>query len=145
MKKTIYTFVITFIVIVIVCLTIFSPQRPPKPIQVNTALGLLIENGSSIDAIEEYINLNPDHVNKYNLYGWLPIHIAVDENRPDVVRLLVTRGADIEARTLDQIPPGGQTPLHLAVYQNNKAIMQYLIKSGASLNAIDGKGRTVLD
>ena len=40
---------------------------------------------------------------------WTPLHVAVTTSDPDVVSMLVDRGADIEARTGD-----GQTPCQLA-------------------------------
>jgi ankyrin repeat protein len=44
--------------------------------------------------------------------GWTPLHVAVAENQPEVVDLLIDAGADLSART-----EHARTPLHVALEQ----------------------------
>jgi ankyrin repeat protein len=61
--------------------------------------------------------------------GWTPLHVAVAEGRPDVVRVLVEAGADLTARTDDQ-----RTPLHLAL-QLRPELVPVLRQLGAPVDA----------
>jgi ankyrin repeat protein len=83
-----------------------------------------------------------------------PLHVAVglgneahmDLNRPTdkslvekrlkVVELLISKGANVNAKSLF-----GQTPLHMAKI---KEIVELLIKYGANINAVDNNGYTPL-
>ncbi len=63
--------------------------------------------------------------------------IARNTQKPDVIRMLIDAGADVNARDMDET-----TPLHW-VWQPNCAVA--LIESGADVNAVDRFGRTPLD
>ncbi|KAI4216715.1 MAG: hypothetical protein L6R36_009335 [Xanthoria steineri] len=58
-----------------------------------------------------------------------PLHEAVDRGHIDMVRLLVARGADLEAEEL------GLKPLQIAVIQGRLAIVVYLLSQGANIEA----------
>jgi ankyrin repeat protein len=57
------------------------------------------------------------------------LHLAVDCNQPDMVRLLLARGADVDA--LDN---RSRSPLHRALSRGNDALVQMLIDHGAAVN-----------
>jgi ankyrin repeat protein len=61
--------------------------------------------------------------------GWTPLHVAVADGRADVVRLLVTAGADLAARTEQQ-----RTPLHVAL-ESSPGLVPLLVELGAELDA----------
>jgi len=61
------------------------------------------------------------------------------EGRIDIVGLLRSNGADVNALSKD-----GRTPLHLAVSWNNKDIADLLIRNAADVNAGNGKYGTPL-
>ena len=77
----------------------------------------------------------------------LPIHLAVGpgvgvgSELPwlEVVRMLVERGADVNARGRN-----GYTPLHYAAEQDNVEVADYLISHGADMEAADDQGFTPL-
>ncbi len=58
---------------------------------------------------------------------------------PELARLLILKGADIEARDKD-----GQTPLWKACSDANVDISELLISNGADVNAQDNRGWTPL-
>ena len=72
--------------------------------------------------------------------GGTPLHIAVFRNLPEIVKILVEAGEDVN------VVAGGNTPLHLATWCSTRTeIMKILIDSGADLMARDGCGKTPLD
>jgi ankyrin repeat protein len=54
---------------------------------------------------------------------WTPLHYALRYQQPDLARLLINRGADINAQTT-----GNWTPLHFALYYKHLDIALLLIK-----------------
>lgn len=62
-----------------------------------------------------------------------------DEARIDTARLLLDRGADIEARTRT-----GMTPLHCASAAGRESLVEFLLDVGAAIEAADHTQRTPL-
>ncbi|NXC04888.1 ASB6 protein, partial [Orthonyx spaldingii] len=72
---------------------------------------------------------------------YTPLHIAVLHNQPDMVELLVQRGADINRR--DRIHES--SPLDLASEEPERLpCLQRLLQLGADVNAADKNGKTAL-
>lgn len=67
-------------------------------------------------------------------------------NRIEIIRLLVSAGADINKKYYDpkstQSPYNGFSPLMFAVEKGNVKLIKELIKVGANVNTSDSKGRT---
>jgi len=61
--------------------------------------------------------------------GWTPLHLAVADGRPDVVRVLVEGGADLTART-----DFNRAPLHVAL-QMHPELVPLLRELGAQVDA----------
>lgn len=86
----------------------------------------------------------PGYVNVRDSNGQTPLHIATDRNQVEMVRLLLEKGADPNARnkggTLEETSvPGGWSPLHLAAmdihdYAKSGAIAELLIAHGADID-----------
>lgn len=73
-----------------------------------------------------------------------PLHAAVESESKDMVKLLVTNGADIEATTTD---PLEETPLLMAVINDgddSSEILMFLLDQRANIEARDGRGKTSL-
>ena len=69
-----------------------------------------------------------------------PLHEATNTKQVDMVRLLIERGADVNAATLL-----GQTPLHNAVLRNDPEIARLLIENKADVNVITKQGYAPVD
>ena len=67
------------------------------------------------------------------------LHWATQNNRVDVVRMLVKHNANVEARN-----EFDQTPLHLACFFGHENVFDELVKMGADVNVRDSKGGTPL-
>lgn len=63
----------------------------------------------------------------------------------DVVRLLVEKGADVNALMLNKDEHNGKTPLMIACQGNKKDIVKYLCEHGADPNITDSNGKKASD
>jgi ankyrin repeat protein len=72
-------------------------------------------------------------------HGTMPIHAASRHRNLDILRGLIDRGAEVNARDRK-----GLRPLHHAVEKNAVDVCVFLIENGAELDATDRRGRTPL-
>lgn len=63
--------------------------------------------------------------------GWTPLHWAAQKGDMDVVKLLLSKGADVNA-----YHEKAGTPLHMAVYSGQAEVARLLIAGGADLNVV---------
>ena len=68
-----------------------------------------------------------------------PLGIAASEGHEGIVKLLIAKGADLNA-----VGPNGETPLTLAAMNGHKEIAEMLIAEGIDVNAMDNDGDTAL-
>eukprot|EP00522_Entomoneis_paludosa_P004001 CAMPEP_0172471572 /NCGR_PEP_ID=MMETSP1065-20121228/67884_1 /TAXON_ID=265537 /ORGANISM="Amphiprora paludosa, Strain CCMP125" /LENGTH=792 /DNA_ID=CAMNT_0013229675 /DNA_START=1096 /DNA_END=3474 /DNA_ORIENTATION=- len=73
-------------------------------------------------------------------HGNTPLHWAAFKNETECVSLLLSYGANPNARA----HPSGWTPLHDAAYSNSKEAVQLLIDAGAHVDARANSGATPL-
>jgi len=66
---------------------------------------------------------------KVNQSGWSPLHYAATGPEPDIVRLLLGRGAEIDATA-----PNGITPLMMAAQYGSEDSVKLLLEHGADPN-----------
>lgn len=75
-----------------------------------------------------------------NKSGWSPLHYAASGPEPRIVRLLLQRGAAIDAEA-----PNGSTPLMLAAQHGPEASIELLIQSGADTRRRNQRGLQAID
>jgi uncharacterized protein len=87
-----------------------------------------------------------ENVNGYDKWGWTPLLWAVYYNYPGVVRFLVERGADPNARTHERYGSiaVGSTPLIVAAYYGYAETVWFLLEHNADRNATNMRGETAL-
>ena len=76
---------------------------------------------------------------KEGVYGWTCLHVAAQKGHLAICRLLIDKGAQLEAN--DNI---GRTPLHLAARQGHVEIVCLLCDRGADVEARDRWGERPL-
>lgn len=94
----------------------------------------LVESGD-VDAVSAALEQDPglvgSSVERDDLTGWTPLHLALRHGHADLVRVLIAAGADLSART-----EHGRTPLHICL-QYNRLLRGELLAAGAEVdNAI---------
>lgn len=77
---------------------------------------------------------------RVNRDGWTPLHYAVSAPSTAVARLLLERGADVNARA-----PNASTPLMVAVQHGPEEAALLLLERGADLALRDARGRNAVD
>ena len=81
----------------------------------------------SMDGVQQlFSGNNSTNINRLLPDGALPLHVAVDAERADVVEFLLQNGAGVNS--VDQ---AGWTALHHAVYNSNIEIVKLLLQHGA--------------
>jgi ankyrin repeat protein len=105
----------------------------------------LVDAVSSGDAyeVERLLELttDPDMASAYTEDGWSLLHLAPNRQ---VAELLISHGADINARNRHKVFGPGNRPLHAAVYMDRLDVVQALIHAGAEVSSTDDAGWTPL-
>ncbi len=71
-----------------------------------------------------------EELNRADLWGNTPLHLAACECNHEVVELFLSRGADVNAKDRER-----NTPLHLAAQHCSRESVELLVKAGADLEA----------
>ena len=91
--------------------------------------------------IEELIAGNRSLASGLSSDGWTPLHLAAFFGKDDAARLLLNKGAQVDARSTNAMQ---NTPLHAAAAGKHAAVVKLLIERGASVNARQHGGWTAL-
>ena len=94
----------------------------------------------NIEAVKQHLAAGADVDVKGGWAGGTPLHYAVGEGRNEIAKLLIAKGADVNAKGSI-----GQTSLHDAIDRGHKETAELLIANGADVNANDIDGTTPLD
>ncbi|RJG10706.1 ankyrin repeat domain-containing protein [Massilia cavernae] len=76
---------------------------------------------------------------KVNRAGWSPLHYAAAGGADDIARILLKRGA-----ALDALAPGDLTPLMLAAREGQDSAVSLLLEAGANASLKSGEGLTAM-
>ena len=101
--------------------------------------------------VQVLLNYKAD-VNVRNDVSWTPIHLVSEgfrgsvipniyQSLPDVARLLLEHGADVNAQVSGS-DSSGRTPLHVTMVFNRAEVVRVLLEHGANVGAEDSNGRT---
>eukprot|EP00117_Sycon_ciliatum_P050405 scpid81924/ scgid4214/ BRCA1-associated RING domain protein 1 len=69
--------------------------------------------------------------------GMNPVHVAIQNDHLDVLRVLVDAGCDVNAKA----GPERETPLHLASRKGLQEIVRYLLEHGATVHLLNSHGK----
>lgn len=83
---------------------------------------------------------NGSDVNGKDMFGWSPLHRAVDSNRYRIAQYLLDAKASVDIRDEDW-----NTPLHIAARKGNIKIVELLMNEGAGIYAKNKSGQTPKD
>jgi ankyrin repeat protein len=92
----------------------------------------------NIGSVEKLV-CDIEDINEVNVSGWTPLHNAVIKCSPEIVRLLVKKGADINSSKM-----GRSTPFHIACSLGFEEIFDILVSEGADINHSDSNNCTPL-
>lgn len=118
-SKTYYNFIDYFL----------STYKPKLDYQVVEAALHVAASVGNLDVINLLLDRGATLELKSLSGGGTALHYAVTHRKPEAVRLLIKRKANIEARN-----GTGDTPLILAAYNSDPAMVQLLVDSGAAVN-----------
>lgn len=83
-----------------------------------------------VEKIERFLAKKPDTVNSFNSDRESPLIIAIKSQNLDVIRLLITKGADVNLTS----PQSDTTPLEEAVKTGMPEIIGLMLEKGANPN-----------
>ena len=94
-----------------------------------------INDGVSAEVLSVFLDLHPNAIHEQDSTSaapdvYNPIHVAAAAGKTDIVELLHSRGADINA--LSQLQK--HTPLTLAIEGQRTSTVQYLVDAGVNVN-----------
>jgi ankyrin repeat protein len=114
--------------------------------------GIFVEHGAkpdifeacalgSADRVRELLDAQPDLTKTYAPDGFTPLGLAAYFGHLDAVKLLVARGADVNApsNNAQKVPP-----LVSAAAGKHEQVVRLLLESGANPNAFEKGGETAL-
>jgi ankyrin repeat protein len=111
------------------------PTRPEPEQQALQDIVVAAQDGD-VAALATRLDAHPELINALggrSFYKATPLHLAARRNRHGAIRLLIERGADIDAREF----PDNAAPLHFAAMYGDLDAVGLLVEAGAD---IDGKG-----
>ena len=103
-----------------------------------TTINDAIQNGD-LNAVKSIISSDRNKINSRGVYGNSPLHDAAERGELDIVKYLVSQGANVNAKN-----NCGEIPLHSAAESNYIEMAKYLVSKGAYINTRNKYGTTPL-
>jgi len=96
-----------------------------------------------VERLRELLDEDPARVNEFSADGFSPLHGAIYGGHESTVRLLVERGADLEAVSTSEIAQ--VRPLGTAAFVRSVPLARILLEAGADPNATNPREGTAMD
>ena len=93
----------------------------------------------ALENVQGWVQAEPDDLERTDVHGRTPLHLAVMNGHADVASYLLEEGADPHSMDEDW-----RTPLHEAVSRGHEDIVEALLAKGAQVNARDVRGRSAM-
>ena len=116
-----------------------ATPKPPTAKALDTSLLDAIYD-SKVEVIKQHLAAGVDVNIRLTFTEQTPLEIAAYCGNKQIAELLITKGADVNAKT-----DIGNTPLHTAANEGHKEIVELLIANGADVNAKSRFGVTPLN
>lgn len=94
---------------------------------------------NDLQAVQTFVEQSPETLERAERGGALPLMIAAEEGRMEILNYLIEAGADVDATNR-----AGRTALMLAAQEKQRDAVQALIAAGADVNARDQLGGSAL-
>lgn len=95
--------------------------------------------GNDPARVVSLLDSDPSLLELHDEQEMTPLNLAALNGNAEIARLLIERGADIQAGDADN-----SQPIHCAAISGNVAIAEMLLESGANINEQDNNGATAL-
>lgn len=97
-----------------------------------------------VERLRALLDEDPSLANAWSDDGFTPLHYAAFFGQPEAAKLLIERGADLEARSTNREFALDAAPLHSAVAARERGTIEVLLDAGADVNAVQHGGFTPL-
>jgi len=137
MKRIILSAVLLLIIGFAICNNTLATQVPEPGTPIHEAI-----RANDIDKVKQFLEEGVDVNIRTKHSGQTPLHWSVVEGNNDITKLLLGKGANLEAADFL-----GMTPLHLlsaVYYLDRTSTLLLLLEKGAQVNTVDKNGATPL-
>jgi uncharacterized protein len=97
-----------------------------------------------LDRLRALLDGDPSLANAWSGDGFTPLHFAAFFGHPAAAKLLIDRGADLEARSTNREFALDAAPLHSAAAAGQREVCEVLVDAGVDVNAVQHGGYTAL-
>jgi len=93
-----------------------------------------------LTGLKSHLESAPDSIRSVDRKNRTALHVAADRGRAAAVELLLSSGAEVDARD-----GKARTPLHLAAFRGHVNVARRLLEHGASKDLTDRTGKRAID